>query len=82
MNEQKNVWIDKAITFRSLLVHPNKGMPEVTFKLAIGRENGKLELRQVLQPSLSDLQFDQYAQITLLQVEYFSKKFIEILQTV
>jgi len=77
---QKNSWIDQAVNVRDLLVHPNEGMLQVMFRLEIGQRNGKLKLRQMLQPSLAGLQFDQYAQITLIQVEYFSKNFLEILK--
>jgi hypothetical protein len=79
IEEQKTAWIDQAINVRDLLVHPEKGMSQVMFRLAISNTNGKL-IHQVLQPSLADMQFDQYAQITLMQIEYFSKNFLEIIR--
>jgi hypothetical protein len=78
--EQKNVWVDQAVNVRGLLVHPDEGMHQVMFRLDIGYRNGKLKLQRVLQPSLAGMQFDQYAQITLMQVEYFSKNFLELLK--
>jgi hypothetical protein len=78
--EQKNSWIDQAVNVRDLLVHPDEGMAQVMFRLEIVHKNEKLKLHRVWQPSLAGLQFDQYAQITLMQVEYFSKNILEIIQ--
>ena len=79
--EQKSTWIDKAVSIRDLLVHPNKGMTQVMFKMEIAhKRNGELKLERVIQPLFDELQFDQYAQITLMSVENFSKNYLEIIK--
>lgn len=53
---------------------------QVMFRLEIEQRNGKLNLRQIIQPSLAGIPFDEYAQTTYMQVEYFSKGFLAILK--
>lgn len=80
IDEQKNAWIDQAVTVRDLLVHPDEGMLQVMFRLEIEQRNGKLKLQQMVQPSLAGIPFDEYAQTTFMQVEHFSKNYLEILK--
>jgi hypothetical protein len=44
------------------------------------KRNGELKLERVIQPLFDELQFDQYAQITLMSVEHFSKNYLEIIK--
>jgi hypothetical protein len=81
IGEQKTTWIDQAVGIRDLLVHPNQGMSQIMFRMEIRhKRNGELKLERVIQPLFSGLQLDQYAQITLMSVEGFSKNFLEIIK--
>ena len=80
IDEQKTIWIDRAVDVRDLLVHPEEGLIQIMFKLEIGVSKGNLKLLQVLQPSLAGQQFDEYAQITFIQVVNFSKTFLRIIK--
>jgi hypothetical protein len=78
--DQKRIWIDQAVNVRDILVHPEKGLLQVMFRMKVGIIKGNLKLIQILQPTLAGQEFDQYAQMTFMQMENFSKTYLGIIK--
>lgn len=76
VEEHKAVWIDEAIKLRDDLVHPEKGMYQVTFGLEIELDNESLRLARVLPPAIDGREFEEYAQETMNHLRHFSKLFL------
>lgn len=77
---QKTAWIDQAVNVRDIMVHPVEGIAQVMFRLEIGQKQGNLKLLKIIQPSLAGVQFDQYSHMTLMQIDNFSKRYVDIMK--
>jgi hypothetical protein len=80
IDEQKTIWIDRAVEVRDILIHPEEGLLQIMFRLEISVKKGELKLLKIKQPSLASQPFAEYAQITFMQVENFSKAFLKIIK--
>ncbi len=77
--EQKDRWIDEAISARDSLVHPEKGLIQVMFQLEITPKNSGLELKEIRKPSMGTTDFNQWADETFKNLNDFSELFISII---
>ncbi len=80
IEKQKEIWIDLAIELRDNLIHPRKGMYQITFALEIDASNENLELVTIVTPTVTGKDFHSYAHETLQQIKLFSKYFLGILK--
>jgi hypothetical protein len=81
VEEHKAVWIDQAIELRDNLVHPERGMYQVTFRLEIELDDERLRLARILPPAIDSQGFGEYAQETMNRIRHFSKLFLYTLKT-
>ncbi len=77
--EQKDRWIDEAVSARDSLVHPEKGLIQVMFQLELKPKNSELELTGVRRPSMGTTDFNQWADEIFEKLNAFSELFISII---
>lgn len=81
IEEHKRMWIDDAINARDSLVHPEIGLIQIMFRLEITVRDSELELKDLKKPSINNINFDEYAETTYMQLNEFAKSFITILKS-
>jgi hypothetical protein len=82
ISEHKRIWIDKAISARDQLIHPEKAMPQLMFKMDCEERAGKLVCVHASPPSIGDEPINQYAQQALEHVRRFASDFMGLLKEV
>jgi hypothetical protein len=80
IEENKTEWIDNVIKARDELTHPQKGMPQIMSTLEIKIIRNTPELAEIYPPSIDGVNFDNYAQNTLVQLKEFSQRFLSLLK--
>lgn len=74
--EHKTKWIDQIILARDHLIHPDKGMHQLMFRLEFSEKEGQLVCTKVNPPAIESEPIDQYAQRILKLVQAFTSTFI------
>lgn len=79
ISKHKILWIDQVIQARDLLVHPEKGMPQLMFTLELLEKDGALFCLKAHPPEINSKPIHEYAQETLKQITEFSSSFLALL---
>ena len=82
ISEHKASWIDQAISARDQLIHPEKGMHQLMFRLDFAEKANSLVCVKVHAPEIGSETIDQYAPQVLKHVHEFSSSFIGLLKDV
>ncbi len=81
INSHKGKWIDNVIEARDLLIHPKKGMHQVMFEMKLKSVNNALVYENAVPPSIGNMNIDRYAKKQIINIEEFSKVFLNELQS-
>jgi hypothetical protein len=76
--EHKDLWIDQAIFARDFLVHPDKAMHQLMFRLEFQEKEEGLSCHKIHPPEISLKPIHAYAQETLKQTREFSSEFLAL----
>lgn len=80
IKEHKRKWIDDIVSARDLLIHPTKGMSQVTFQLRIDGKNDELERAEIILPQFKGINLAEYFHDVLQELEKFSVEFLKIIR--
>lgn len=78
--EQKVLWIDQAITTRDKLIHPDRFMSQIMFRLDFERKDDGISCCKIHPPMTDSGPIHTYANQTLNDLIFFSNNFLSILQ--
>lgn len=78
ISKHKEEWIDQTIIARDQLIHPEKGMHQLMFRLEFSEKNGKLVCQTINSPAIESESIDEYAQRMLGFAETFTSSFLEL----
>ena len=78
ISKHKEEWIDQTIFARDQLIHPEKGMHQLMFRLEFSEKNGKLACQKINPPAIESESIDEYAQRMLGFAEAFTSSFLEL----
>jgi hypothetical protein len=78
ISKHKEEWIDQTIFARDQLIHPEKGMHQLMFRLEFSEKNGKLACQKINPPAIESESIDEYAQRMLGFAQSFTSSFIEL----
>ncbi len=80
MLANKTSWIDEAIRARDQLIHPEKGMHQLMFRLDLVARDNTIVCRKIHSPMIGAEAVDHYAQGTLTHAQAFSAELLKLLQ--
>ncbi|MGH2376906.1 MAG: hypothetical protein ACRDGT_00330 [Candidatus Limnocylindria bacterium] len=76
----KAEWIDDAIQARDDLVHPPRGAGQLMFVLRLAELEGRLEIVEVLPPSIAGTPIDEYAIRGVERMTSFGRAVLDLLK--
>jgi len=66
LENQKKTWINQVTTLRDNLVHPKKGLVQITYGLEIKARDGDLALINITQPTIDGKDFYELGPIDIV----------------